>query len=415
MKRPLFISVLALAAVTCAALVPAASHASQRASWDPYAPPADLGALTQRVGQSVVTLYCGKTPVSAWAADIKISDEAASAGYKTYLITTYSAMSSCMYEGKRFVEMRHRGMESLAYVWAWDKGTGLAAVYTNQVITPLKWFGMPRPVTGAWVGAVGSSNGSGVTFSTGSVTSVGLRSFESSVSIGQSSSGGPVVDNQGRIVGMSTTESSGRNNYVAGTPLLCVDLINCSKPLDVWVTLTVPSAPLGVTAVAGAGSATVSWRKPVSDGGSPVTSYTAVASPGGMRCVTASLTCAVSGLSNGTSYTFTVYASNSMGDGAISIPSTAVLPKAPLPTAVRILKAVPGKNSVTVTWLPPGNSAVASVSSYEYRVGATLWMRVPTARVVITGLTKGRPITIQVRAVGASGAGAVAAVSSTPR
>ena len=98
MKRPLFISVLALAAVTCAALVPAASHASQRASWDPYAPPADLGAITQRVGQSVVTLYCGKTPVSAWAADIEISDEAASAGYKTYLITTYSAMSSCMYE-----------------------------------------------------------------------------------------------------------------------------------------------------------------------------------------------------------------------------------------------------------------------------------------------------------------------------
>ncbi|MGY1652636.1 S8 family serine peptidase, partial [Geodermatophilus sp. SYSU D01119] len=45
-------------------------------------------------------------------------------------------------------------------------------------------------------------------------------------------------------------------------------------------TTSVPGAPSGVTAVAGNGSATVSWSA-APDGGSPVTGYTVTASPGG--------------------------------------------------------------------------------------------------------------------------------------
>ena len=45
-------------------------------------------------------------------------------------------------------------------------------------------------------------------------------------------------------------------------------------------TVTVPGAPTGVSAVAGDAQATVSFSAPVSNGGSPITSYTVTSSPG---------------------------------------------------------------------------------------------------------------------------------------
>src|SRR5581483_4030119 len=43
----------------------------------------------------------------------------------------------------------------------------------------------------------------------------------------------------------------------------------------------VPSVPTGVSAKAGDGSATVSWKAPTSTGGARITKYTATASDGG--------------------------------------------------------------------------------------------------------------------------------------
>ena len=89
-----------------------------------------------------------------------------------------------------------------------------------------------------------------------------------------------------------------------------------------------PSAPRDVTATAGDASASVSWVAPADSGSYPITDYQAIASPGGRTCLVAapSLTCEVSGLTNGTAYTFTVQALNGAGWGAGGGPSNAVTP-----------------------------------------------------------------------------------------
>lgn len=90
--------------------------------------------------------------------------------------------------------------------------------------------------------------------------------------------------------------------------------------------VTVPSAPAGVTAAPGASWVQVSWRPPVSNGGTPVTGYV-VAVAGTSRKITASgsaRSVKITGLSSGTTYTFTVAARNALGTGSpiASAPAT---------------------------------------------------------------------------------------------
>jgi subtilisin family serine protease len=92
-----------------------------------------------------------------------------------------------------------------------------------------------------------------------------------------------------------------------------------------------PSEPVNVTATPGDGRVTVRWAAPVSDGGSAISSYTATASPGGATCVTSTNACVVTGLTNGTNYSFSVVARNAVG---VSPASVATDPVAPMSSAL---------------------------------------------------------------------------------
>jgi hypothetical protein len=88
--------------------------------------------------------------------------------------------------------------------------------------------------------------------------------------------------------------------------------------------IVVPDAPgIGIT-TGGDASATVAFTAPSSYGGAAITSYTVTSSPGGITATGSSSPITITGLTNGTSYTFTVTASNSAGTGPASVASNSV-------------------------------------------------------------------------------------------
>jgi len=95
-----------------------------------------------------------------------------------------------------------------------------------------------------------------------------------------------------------------------------------------------PDSPTNVAATAGDKTAVVTWNPPASDGGTAIDSYTVTSSPDGRSATVfaqgfsapPATTATVTGLRNGTTYTFTVVAHNRGGNSNDSDPSNAVTP-----------------------------------------------------------------------------------------
>ncbi|MES2225158.1 MAG: peptidoglycan-binding protein [Patescibacteria group bacterium] len=99
--------------------------------------------------------------------------------------------------------------------------------------------------------------------------------------------------------------------------------LNDSSSVITYIVQDVPGTPANVTAVPGNNSATVSFTAP-SNGGSPITSYTVTASPGSVVVSGPGSPIVVPNLINGTSYTFTVSATNTVGTSTTSASSTPI-------------------------------------------------------------------------------------------
>lgn len=181
----------------------------------------------------------------------------------------------------------------------------------------------------------------------------------------------------------------------------------------------VPYAPTIGTATAGVTSARVTWTAPADNGGAAITSYVITSSPGGITATTSSgsdLSGTVTGLTAGTSYTFTVQAVNSVGTGDSSAASNSVTPYT-TPGAPQSVTATAGSSQVALTWSAPASDGYNTIT--EYRItdgsGATTDVSANVTSRTFTGLTPGATYSYTVTAKNAAGYGtASAAVTATP-
>ena len=119
------------------------------------------------------------------------------------------------------------------------------------------------------------------------------------------------------------------------------------------------SPPLDVVAVAGEQQVDVSWSVPADSGTFPITNYQVSSTSGNEGCLASApaVTCVVSGLADGTSYSFEVRALNGAGWGPWSDASDPVTSKPRVLTSILITGSrgeVRGKPGVVVTGTSTG-------------------------------------------------------------
>lgn len=164
----------------------------------------------------------------------------------------------------------------------------------------------------------------------------------------------------------------------------------------------VPDAP-GVPEITSVEDRTVvlSWAPP-SNNGAEITGYTVSSEVGGYSKQCESTTCTLSGLTNNVEYTFTVVATNRVGDGPPSRASAVARPDA-RPDQPAAPKLVFGDKSLAVSWSTPSTPG-SPVESFTLEIspappsGVAQKTNVAGNELVWEGLENGTEYVVRVRA-----------------
>lgn len=131
-------------------------------------------------------------------------------------------------------------------------------------------------------------------------------------------------------IGGTTYNLTAAEDWAAGADPAVVVADLTGNGITVSNAISAPDAPTIGAATPGDGQVSVTFAAPVNNGGSAITGYTVTSNPsnisaGGFGVTNSPIL--VTGLTNGTAYTFTVIATNTVGNSIASAASNAVIPK----------------------------------------------------------------------------------------
>ena len=176
---------------------------------------------------------------------------------------------------------------------------------------------------------------------------------------------------------------------------------------------TLPAAPSITAVTAGNAQVTVTWNAPTHLGSGTlsgdeyiVTAYDSQGNEAGTcEPTSGQRTCVVTGLSNGSAYTFKVEANTTIGTSEKSTASTVATPSGTPSAPANVVAATSGSN-MTITFSAPADNGGASITSYVITStpsGATCAVGANATTYTCTGLTAGANYTFTVKAVNVRG------------
>lgn len=291
--------------------------------------PTALSAAVQNVSPTTLTITASETLDAAYvpaASAFTVAGHTVSAVAVAGSSITLTVSAFVGGEAARTVAYTQPGTNNIR-----DSAGNLLANFTGLSITNnVASVATSYTISGATTGSVGVASSN----ITATISPVG-GTTTGSVTITPSDGGGGGTFTPTALT-VSTGTQSASFTYTAGSSgAKTISFTNnggLTNPSNLTFTAsagaTVPDAPTIGTATAGDTTASVTFTAPVSNGGSAITGYTVTSSPGGLTGTGASSPITVTGLTNGTAYTFTVTATNAIGTGAASSASNSVTPAA---------------------------------------------------------------------------------------
>jgi serine protease Do len=230
-----FISYLAIIATPFAlgafllTWAPSAQYASEDPYTDGYVPPRSIKTLVDRTQESTVTVWCdpkvgkgGQGTASAINLGASKSKE-----YPTTLITNHHVVERCIGVDSELTIALPFKDPVPAVILKLDKKNDLATLGTNLELPPLK---LSENITwpGYWVMALGSADGYEGSVSFGNVINTNQSEILITNNISRGNSGGPLIDNEGFVVGVISWGSEYEQYSIAKSlDAFCAKMIKC--------------------------------------------------------------------------------------------------------------------------------------------------------------------------------------------
>jgi hypothetical protein len=270
-------------------------------------------------------------------------------------------------------------------------------------------------------GSLSGSGGKAITFPTTASLQIGSGSGSMKVTATAYDAAGAIIDSATGTVDVVAGSTVPLTLILGGTTERDMGSGSSDMAGDAGIVPGAPSAPTNVIASSGNAQATVTWSAPSSVGTSAIGSYTVTSVPGGIRVTTPdgnTTMATVAGLTNGTTYTFAVAATNAAGTGQAAL-SNAVTPTATpmVPSAPTNVMAVANvDHGATISWTASDNhgSPLQGYAVSSTQLTGTLATAGPTATSVqLMGLTPGSLYTFTVTATNGIGPSVASFPSNT--
>ena len=198
---------------------------------DGYVPPRNIEKLITNVQDSTVTIFCRPNDPknkggfgSGWAIDLENEQ---GKRFPTTLITNHHVIDECLDGKGKVTVLALFGKEYQAVIDNWDAENDLASIAAALDVPPLK-LSEYEPFPGYWVAAIGSADGYEGSVAFGNVLNGTKLEILITAPLSRGNSGGPLVDNEGNVVGTNTFgQIDEQYNGAMSLNALCVKIMEC--------------------------------------------------------------------------------------------------------------------------------------------------------------------------------------------
>ena len=213
---------------------PSIQYMNEDPASDGYVPPRSIEKLVERTQESTVTVWCepkaGKgSQGTAFAIELETD---VSNSYPTALITNHHVIKNCIGVNHELTIALQFEDPVAAVIVKWDEENDIAVLATKMKL-PVLELSENATWPGYWVMALGSADGYEGSVSFGNVINSNSAEILITNNVSSGNSGGPLVDNEGKVVGVITW-AFGEEQYNGAKSLdaFCAKILKCEYEFE---------------------------------------------------------------------------------------------------------------------------------------------------------------------------------------